>query len=71
MILEGTTSTGAVVPVQVTTAGKVVAEGMTGQEGPQGPQGPEGPQGPQGPAGSPEIFGQALIRALFLTRVDQ
>ena len=46
MILEGTTSSGAVVPVQVTTDGKVVAEG---REGPQGPQGPEGPQGPPGP----------------------
>lgn len=44
MILEGTTSSGAVVPVQVTTDGKVVAEGRTG------PQGPEGPQGPPGPA---------------------
>ena len=53
MILEGTTSSGAVVPVQVTTDGKVVAEGRTGQEGPQGPEGPEGPQGPEGPAGSP------------------
>ena len=53
MILEGTTSTGAVVPVQVTTDGKVVAEGMTGSQGPQGPEGPQGPQGPEGPAGSP------------------
>lgn len=53
MILEGTTSSGAVVPVQVTTDGKVVAEGRTGPEGPQGPEGPEGPQGPEGPAGSP------------------
>ena len=53
MILEGTTSTGAVVPVQVTNDGKVVAEGRTGPEGPQGPEGPEGPEGPQGPAGSP------------------
>lgn len=53
MILEGTTSSGAVVPVQVTTDGKVVAEGRTGAEGPQGPEGPEGPQGPEGPAGSP------------------
>lgn len=48
MILEGTTSSGAVVPVQVTADGKVVAEGL---QGPQGPQGPEGPEGPPGPAG--------------------
>lgn len=48
MILEGTTESGAVVPVQVTDAGKVVAEGLTG---PQGPEGPQGPQGPEGPAG--------------------
>lgn len=48
MILEGTTSNGAVVPVQVTGDGKVVAEGLQGPEGPQGPQGPEGPPGPAG-----------------------
>lgn len=48
MILEGTTSSGAVVPVQVTTDGKVVALGETGPEGPAGPQGPEGPPGPGG-----------------------
>ena len=52
MILEGTTSSGAVVPVQVTDDGKVVAEGRTGPEGPQGPEGPEGPQGPPGPDSS-------------------
>lgn len=48
MILEGTTDTGAVVPVQVTTDGKVVAQGQQGPEGPQGPQGPEGPAGAPG-----------------------
>ena len=48
MILEGTTASGAVVPVQVTGDGKVVAEGL---QGPQGPEGPEGPEGPPGPAG--------------------
>lgn len=48
MILEGTTSSGAVVPVQVTADGKVVAEGL---QGPQGPEGPEGPEGPPGPGG--------------------
>ena len=48
MILEGTTSSGAVVPVQVTDEGRVVAEGLTGPEGPQGPEGPEGPPGPAG-----------------------
>jgi hypothetical protein len=53
MILEGTTSTGAVVPVQVTTDGKVVAEGMTGPQGPEGPEGPEGPKGDKGDPGSP------------------
>ena len=53
MILEGTTSSGAVVPVQVTTDGKVVAEGRTGPEGPQGPEGPEGPKGDKGDPGSP------------------
>ena len=42
MILEGTTSSGAVVPVQVTTDGKVVAEGQQGPEGPQGPPGADG-----------------------------
>lgn len=51
MILEGLTDTGAVVPVQVTAAGKVVAEGRTGPEGPAGPEGPQGPEGPPGPAG--------------------
>ena len=49
MILEGTTSSGAVVPVQVTGDGKVVALGETG---PQGPEGPEGPMGPPGPGSS-------------------
>lgn len=48
MILEGTTSSGAVVPVQVTDQGRVVAEGLEGPQGPQGPQGPEGPPGPSG-----------------------
>lgn len=48
MILEGTTSSGAVVPVQVTDQGRVVAEGLQGPEGPQGPPGPEGPPGPGG-----------------------
>ena len=49
MILEGTTSSGAVVPVQVTADGKVVAEGRTGPQGPPGPEGPQGPPGPDSP----------------------
>lgn len=52
MILEGVTDQGAVVPVQVTAQGKLVAEGLTGSVGPEGPAGPEGPQGPQGLTGS-------------------
>ena len=58
MILEGTTSSGAVVPVQVTADGKVVALGETGPEGPQGPEGPEGPPGPGG--GEWELSGTVL-----------
>jgi len=52
-ILEGTTADGALVPVEVTTAGRVVAEGLTGPEGPQGPQGEKGDKGDQGDPGSP------------------
>lgn len=52
-ILEGTTEDGALVPVQVTDAGRVVAEGLTGPEGPQGPQGEKGDKGDKGDPGSP------------------
>lgn len=52
-ILEGTTEDGALVPVQVTDAGRVVAEGLTGPEGPQGPQGEKGDKGDKGDQGDP------------------
>ena len=52
-ILEGTTEDGALVPVQVTATGRVVAEGLTGPEGPQGPQGEKGDKGDKGDPGSP------------------
>jgi len=48
VIWSGVTEEGAVVPVQVTTAGKVVA---TGEEGPPGPPGEKGDTGEQGPPG--------------------
>ena len=49
MILEGVTDGGAIVPVQVTQTGRLVAEGLQGAAGPAGPAGPQGPEGP--PAG--------------------
>lgn len=52
-ILEGTTEDGALVPVQVTNAGRVVAEGLQGPEGPQGPQGEKGDKGDKGDPGAP------------------
>ena len=52
-ILEGTTTDGALVPVQVTEAGRVVAEGLQGPEGPEGPEGPKGDKGDKGDPGSP------------------
>lgn len=52
-ILEGTTEDGALVPVQVTDAGRVVAEGLQGPEGPQGPQGEKGDKGDKGDPGTP------------------
>lgn len=65
MILEGTTSSGAVVPVQVTGDGKVVAEGL------QGPQGPEGPEGPPGPAGGEwTLNGTALTPTNDLAEIE-
>lgn len=48
MILEGVTDQGAVVPVQVTAQGKLVAEGLAGPAGPAGPEGPAGPAGADG-----------------------
>lgn len=52
MILEGVTDQGAVVPVQVTAQGKLVAEGLEGPAGPAGPAGPEGPAGSVGEQGT-------------------
>ena len=52
MILEGITDGGAIVPVQVTQTGRLVAEGLQGAAGPAGPGGPQGATGPQGPAGA-------------------
>ena len=50
MILEGVTDGGAIVPVQVTQTGRLVAEGLQGAGGPAGPAGPQGPEGPPGPS---------------------
>lgn len=52
-ILQGTTSTGQIIPVQVDNQGRLVAQGLDGPQGPAGPTGPQGPLGPQGPIGAP------------------
>ena len=59
VLWQGLTEGGTAVPVQVTEAGKVVAEGQQGQEGPPGPPGEQGPQGPQGEYGPGDdvVFG--------------
>lgn len=44
MILQGTTDTGQVIPVQVDSFGRLVAEGLQGVAGPPGPAGPPGAQ---------------------------
>ena len=49
VLWQGLTEGGTAVPVQVTEAGRVVAEGQQGPEGPPGEQGPQGPQGEYGP----------------------
>ena len=49
VLWQGLTEGGTAVPVQVTEAGKVVAEGQQGPPGPPGEQGPQGPQGEYGP----------------------
>ena len=49
VVWQGITEGGTAVPVQVTEAGKVVAQGEPGIEGPPGPPGPPGPQGQYGP----------------------
>ena len=56
VLWQGLTEGGTAVPVQVTEAGKVVAEGQQGQEGPPGPPGEQGPQGPQGEYGPGDDF---------------
>lgn len=50
-VLYGLTDTGAQVPIQVDTSGRLVAVGLQGAPGPMGPSGPTGPDGPAGPAG--------------------
>ena len=71
MILEGTTSSGAVVPVQVTGDGKVVAEGLQGPEGPQGQEGPQGPEGPPGPSGGQwQLSGTKLVPIDDLAEIE-
>ena len=51
VLWQGLTEGGTAVPVQVTEAGRVVAEGQQGPAGEEGPQGPKGDQGPQGEYG--------------------
>ena len=45
VILLGTQSNGETLPVQVDATGRLVAEGLPGNEGPQGPAGPPGANG--------------------------
>ena len=63
VLWQGLTEGGTAVPVQVTEAGKVVAEGQQGKEGPPGPPGEQGPQGPQGEYGPGDdvTFGSATF----------
>ena len=51
VLWQGLTEGGTAVPVQVTEAGKVVAEGQQGPPGEDGKEGPQGPKGDQGPQG--------------------
>ena len=55
VVWQGITEGGTAVPVQVTEAGKVVAEGQQGPPGPDGPPGPPGPQGEYGPGDDVEL----------------
>jgi hypothetical protein len=50
-LLTGITDSGIEVPVQVDSAGRLVAEGLRGPTGPTGPAGVDGLQGPPGVAG--------------------
>ena len=63
VLWQGLTEGGTAVPVQVTEAGKVVAEGQQGQEGPPGPPGEQGPQGPQGEYGPGDDVDLGSIKA--------
>ena len=51
-ILEGTTSTGQIIPVQVDGQGRLVAQGLDGVDGATGPQGPQGLKGDTGATGA-------------------
>lgn len=51
-ILSGITDQGLEVPVQVDSAGRLVAQPLPGTTGPAGPQGPAGAAGAEGAAGA-------------------
>jgi len=72
VVWQGITEGGTAVPVQVTEAGRVVAEGKEGPAGPPGPPGPEGPQGEYGPGddvdlGSINATGAIKSESTFLS----
>ena len=71
VLWQGLTEGGTAVPVQVTEAGKVVAEGQQGQEGPPGPPGEQGPQGPQGEYGPGDDVDLGSITASLLDLGDK
>lgn len=60
VILYGTQSTGETLPVQVDATGRLVAEGLPGQQGEQGPQGEKGDKGDPGEPGPPGPPGTGL-----------
>ena len=64
VLWQGLTEGGTAVPVQVTEAGRVVAEGQQGPPGEEGPQGPKGDQGPQGEYGPGDDVDLGKINAL-------
>ena len=63
VLWQGLTEGGTAVPVQVTEAGRVVAEGQQGPAGEEGPQGPKGDQGPPGEYGPGDDVDLGSIRA--------
>lgn len=69
VLWQGLTEGGTAVPVQVTEAGKVVAEGQEGKEGPPGPPGQPGPQGPQGEYGPGDDVQFGSITAAGILRL--